>query len=107
MGITRVKTDTVMVVPVAPATCTASVLLAARVATRSALVAPAAKSDSLKTCVPFSVAESAVRLLGAESCMRTTYDPAPERLLLLRLPDGALLSIGNSPWRVEMIGVTT
>src|SRR5205807_3716824 len=49
LGITRVKTDTVMVVPVAPVTCTASVLLAARVATRSTLVAPAAKSESVKT----------------------------------------------------------
>src|SRR5258708_2336267 len=64
--------------PVAAAPCTARRLPAGRVATGSALVAPAAKSESLKTCVPFSVAESAVRLLGAESCMRTTYDPAPE-----------------------------
>jgi len=67
LGITRVKTDTVMVVPVAPVTCTTSVLLAARMATRSTLVAPAAKSESPKTWVPFSVAESALRLLGAES----------------------------------------
>src|SRR5713226_455557 len=84
LGITRVKTDTVRVVPVAPATCTASVLLAASVATRSTVVAPPEKSDKPKTCVPFSFTDSAVRLLGAESCMRTTYDPAPELMLKLR-----------------------
>src|SRR5712692_3974742 len=73
LGITTVNTVSVILVPVAPASCSAMVLLKSKVATRSTLVTPPAKSERLSTCVLLRFTESAVRLFAALSSTRTTY----------------------------------